>query len=103
MSIKSIGYQKNIGFWDTFMEIDIANLTGKLLEVPPFIYQIYLNQLTYLFVFVFVLLGPSRKKVNDRKDLMKDFTKIYEWRSSVVHNGKLPQKKIEKNKKRPYT
>ena len=44
-----------------------------------------------------------RKKIKDRKELMKVFSKIYEWRSSVVHNGKLPEKKISKKKKRPYT
>ena len=34
-----------------------------------------------------------REKIEDRKDLMKDFSKIYEWRSAVVHNGRLPNKK----------
>ena len=34
---------------------------------------------------------------------MKDISQIYEWRSSVVHKGKLPKKKISKKKKRPYT
>lgn len=44
----------------------------------------------------------KRDKIQ-RQKLMKDFTQIYEWRSSVVHNGKLPEKKISRNKKRPYT
>ena len=44
-----------------------------------------------------------KKKIKDRKDLMKDISQIYEWRSSVVHKGKLPKKKISKKKKRPYT
>ena len=38
-----------------------------------------------------------------RKELMKDFRDIYEWRSTVVHTGKLPRKQISRNKKRPYT
>jgi len=44
-----------------------------------------------------------KKKKEDRKALMKEFTEIYKWRSSAVHKGKLPEKKISKNKKRPYT
>ena len=44
-----------------------------------------------------------KKKTKDRKDLMKIFNRLYDWRSAVVHNGKLPEKKISKNKKRPYT
>ena len=49
-----------------------------------------------------------REKIKDRDELMKDFNKIYEWRSSVVHNGKLPEKEIGrkrngKKKTRPYT
>ncbi len=35
----------------------------------------------------------------DRKALMKEFGKIYEWRSLAVHTGKLPNKK----KKVPFT
>ena len=34
-----------------------------------------------------------------RKELMKDFSQIYEWRSKVVHTGKLPNK----TKKIPFT
>ena len=34
-----------------------------------------------------------------RKELMKDFSKIYEWRSKVVHTGRLPKK----TKKTPFT
>ena len=34
-----------------------------------------------------------------RKELMKDFSQIYEWRSKVVHTGKLPNK----TKKTPFT
>ena len=47
-----------------------------------------------------------RENEKDRKDLMKEFREIYEWRSSVVHNGELPKKEIgtkSKKKKRPYT
>ena len=33
---------------------------------------------------------------------MKDFREIYDWRSAVVHTGKLPKKGSGKNKK-PYT
>ena len=44
-----------------------------------------------------------REKTKDRKDLMKIFNRLYDWRSGVVHNGKLPEKKISKTKKRPYT
>lgn len=42
-----------------------------------------------------------RKEIEDRDELMKDFNKIYEWRSSVIHNGKLPKK--GKKKKKSYT
>ena len=34
-------------------------------------------------------LGKNKKH---RKELMKDFGKIYEWRSKVVHTGKLPNR-----------
>ena len=47
-----------------------------------------------------------RENEKDRKDLMKEFREIYEWRSSVVHNGELPKKEIgtkSKKKKIPYT
>ena len=44
-----------------------------------------------------------RKKIKDRKELMRDIGRIYKWRSAVVHKGKLPEKKISKKKKRPYT
>ena len=35
----------------------------------------------------------------DRKALMKEFKEIYDWRSKIVHKGKLPNKKM----KTPYT
>ncbi len=47
-----------------------------------------------------------RENEKDRKDLMKKFGEIYDWRSSAVHNGKLPKKEIgtkNKKKKIPYT
>ena len=44
-----------------------------------------------------------RENEKDRKALMKEFQEIYAWRSSVVHTGKLPKKKISKKRKRPYT
>ena len=40
-----------------------------------------------------------REDEEDRKDLMKEIQEIYAWRSSVVHTGKLPNKK----KKTPFT
>ena len=40
-----------------------------------------------------------RENEKDRKTLMKEFAEIYNWRSKVVHTGKLPTKK----KNRPYT
>ena len=45
-------------------------------------------------------LGKDKKH---RKVLMKEFGEIYNWRSTVVHTGKLPQKKLSKTKKRPFT
>lgn len=42
-------------------------------------------------------------KKEDRKALMKEFTEIYRWRSSVVHTGKLPKKELNNKKKRPFT
>lgn len=44
-----------------------------------------------------------KEKTKDRKDLMDFITEIYKCRSSIVHNGILPKKKISKNNKRPYT
>ena len=47
-----------------------------------------------------------RKNENHRKDLMKEFREIYDWRSSAVHKGKIPKKEIgtkSKKKKIPYT
>ena len=41
----------------------------------------------------------GRDKKAHREDLMKDFTKIYDWRSKVVHTGKLPNK----TKRTPFT
>ena len=45
-------------------------------------------------------LGKDKKH---RKDLMKEFGEIYNWRSTVVHTGKLPKKELSKRKKRPFT
>ena len=45
-------------------------------------------------------LGKDKKC---RKALMKEFWEIYNWRSAVVHTGKLPKKKVSKKKKIPYT
>ena len=39
------------------------------------------------------------KDKEHRETLMKDFSKIYDWRSKVVHTGKLPNK----TKKTPFT
>lgn len=44
-----------------------------------------------------------REDEQDRRDLMKEIQEIYNWRSAVVHNGKLPKKRISKNNTRPYT
>ena len=44
-------------------------------------------------------LGEDKKQ---RKALMKEFNAIYDWRSTVVHTGKLPEKGRGK-KKKPYT
>ena len=38
-----------------------------------------------------------------RKELMKVFRDLYDWRSAVVHAGKLPMKKVSKSKKKSYT
>ena len=38
------------------------------------------------------------KNKEDRRKLMKEFKEIYDWRSKVVHTGKLPKKKINKKK-----
>ena len=39
------------------------------------------------------------KNKEDRRKLMKEFKEIYDWRSKVVHTGKLPNK----TKKTPFT
>ncbi len=44
-------------------------------------------------------LGENKEQ---RKALMKEFKAIYDWRSTVVHTGKLPEKGSGK-KKKPYT
>ncbi len=36
------------------------------------------------------------KDHEDRKALMEEFKKIYDWRSKVVHTGKLPNKEVDK-------
>ena len=43
------------------------------------------------------------KSEADRRGLMTQLKNIYDWRSAVVHNGKLPKKRVGKNKTRPYT
>ena len=40
-----------------------------------------------------------KKKKEDRKALMKEFSEIYRWRSTVVHTGKLPNK----TRRTPFT
>ena len=44
----------------------------------------------------------GEKDKERRKALMKEFKVIYDWRSTVVHTGKLPKKGSGK-KKKPYT
>ena len=39
----------------------------------------------------------------DRRQLMKEFGEIYDWRSKVVHTGKLPEKRVSRKKRRPFT
>ena len=39
----------------------------------------------------------------DRGRLMKVFGEIYDWRSKVVHTGKLPEKRVSRRKRRPFT
>ena len=52
---------------------------------------------------IFSILSPCilvlGKDVLHRKELMKVFSKVYEWRSKVVHTGKIPNK----TKKIPFT
>ena len=43
------------------------------------------------------------KDEEDRRRLMKEFGEIYDWRSKVVHTGKLPEKKVSRRKRRPFT
>ena len=51
--------------------------------------------------FLFRLRGAwyLGKNEGHRKKLMKDFNQIYNWRSKVVHTGKIPNK----TKKTPFT
>ena len=43
------------------------------------------------------------KDEENRKVLMKEFGEIYAWRSLVVHTGKLPEKRVSRTKRRPFT
>ena len=44
-----------------------------------------------------------RESEEDRKTLMKELSEIYDWRSKVVHTGKLPEKRVSRKKRRPFT
>ena len=43
------------------------------------------------------------KDEEDRRRLMKEFGEIYDWRSKVVHTGKLPEKRVGRRKRKPFT
>ncbi len=75
----------------------------KIIDVAIALESIYLSNISEPTELSFRLrLHASwflEKDIAHRKELMKDFSKIYKWRSKVVHTGIIPNKK----KKTPYT
>ncbi len=83
------------------------NNTDKMIDLGIAFESLYLSGIgeTTELSFRFRLhaawhLGKDKEH---RKALMTEFREIYDWRSSVVHTGKLPKKKVSKNKRKPYT
>ena len=50
-----------------------------------------------------MLLGTWGEDKEHREGLMKKFKAIYDWRSAVVHTGKLSKKGRGKKRKKSYT
>ena len=75
---------------DKIIDLAIALESLYLSDTPPgeFTFKLSVRAAWYL--------GIDKPH---RQELMKDFRKIYEWRSKVVHTGKLPNK----TRRTPYT
>lgn len=75
----------------------------KIIDLAIALESLYLSEITEPTELAFRLrLHAALFLEKDRmqqKKLMKDFSQIYAWRSSVVHNGKLPNK----TKNTPFT
>ena len=79
------------------------NTVDKVIDLGIVLEALYLSDISETTELSFRLrvraswyLGKDKE---NRKELMKDFSKIYEWRSKVVHTGKLPNK----TRRTPYT
>ena len=80
-----------------------VNLVDKIIDLGIALESLYLLDRDGNFELSFQLrlraswyLGKDKEH---RKELMKDFSRIYDWRSKAVHTGKLPNK----TKRKPFT
>ena len=78
----------------------------KIIDLGIALEALYLSETDYnreiRFRFSLHAAWHLEKDKEQRKALMKEFKEIYDWRSTVVHTGKLPKKGSGK-KKKPYT
>ncbi len=81
------------------------NQVDKIIDLGIAFESLYLSETDYnreiRFRFSLHAAWHLGDKKEQRKELMKDFKAIYDWRSAVVHTGKLPKKGNGK-KKKPY-
>ena len=77
----------------------------KMIDLGVAFEALYLSETDYnreiRFRFSLHAAWHLGKNKAHRKELMKEFKTIYDWRSTVVHTGKLPKKGSGK-KKKPY-
>ena len=78
----------------------------RIIDLGIALEALYLSETDYnreiRFRFSLHAAWHLEEKKEQRKALMKEFKAIYDWRSTVVHTGKLPKKGSGK-KKKPYT
>ena len=72
------------------------NPIDKIIDLGIAFEALYLSEITEPTELSFRLRLHAawhlRENEEDRQDLMREFSEIYSWRSSVVHTGKLPNK-----------
>ena len=83
------------------------NPIDKIIDLGIALEALYLSNISETTELAFRLRLHAarhlRENEKDRKALMKQLTEIYDWRSAVVHTGKLPRKEVSRTKKRPFT